>query len=65
LNYSKARARYHFFLRGIFSKQRHKQAPATTSFWSIPIGWVAFYTGAMGDSFAAKGFAALSIRHVS
>ena len=30
LSYPKARARYHFFLRGIFSKQRHKRAPATT-----------------------------------
>jgi len=32
---------------------------------SIPVGQVAFYTGDMGNSFAAKGFAALSIRQVS
>jgi hypothetical protein len=32
---------------------------------SIPKTWVTVYTGDMGDTFAAKGFAALSIRHVS
>jgi len=32
---------------------------------SIPVAWVTFYTGDMGDTFATKGFSALSIRHVS
>ena len=32
---------------------------------SIPVGWVTVYTGDMGNSFAANGFSALSIRHVS
>ena len=31
---------------------------------SIPVRWVTVYTGDMGDCFAAKGFSALSIRHV-
>ncbi len=36
-----------------------------TKFVCIPVRWVTFYTGDMGNTFAAKGLSALSIRHVS
>jgi hypothetical protein len=32
---------------------------------SFPVTSLTFYTGDMGDTFGAKGFVALSIRHVS
>ena len=36
--------------------------PLPLNFLSIPMASATFYTGGMGDSFAAKGFAALSPR---